>query len=50
METLQRPTSIIITSNVQTYPSILLGALFIWVLSHIFQKGVELKYDIELTI
>jgi len=38
------------TGDVQTYPLILLGALFIWVLSHIFQKGVELKYDNELTI
>ena len=42
--------SIEITSDIQTYPTILLGALFIWVLSHIFQKGVELKHDNELTI
>jgi len=34
----------------QTYPLILLFALFIWVLSHIFQKGVELQKENELTI
>jgi hypothetical protein len=42
--------SIEITSDVQTSSDLLLGALFIWVLSHIFQKGVELKHDNELTI
>lgn len=38
------------TSDIQTYPSILLMALFIWVLSHIFMKGCELKNENELTV
>ena len=38
------------TGDMQTYPILLLVALFIWVLSHIFQKGVELEHDKELTI
>ncbi len=38
------------TSNVQTYPSILLVALFIWVLSHIFMKGCELQDENKLTV
>ena len=38
------------TSDVQTYPSILLVALLIWVLSHIFVKGCELKDENELTV
>ncbi len=36
--------------DVQTYPSILMVALFIWVLSHIFMKGLELENENELTI
>jgi len=43
-------TSISITDKVETYPIILLVALFTWVLSHIFIKGVELKNENELTI
>jgi hypothetical protein len=42
--------SLDITSNVQTYPIILLIALFIWVLSHIFMKGCELEDETNLTI
>jgi len=38
------------TMNVQTYPSILLVALIIWVLSHIFMKGLELDNENKLTI
>ncbi|PLX02641.1 MAG: hypothetical protein C0595_10255 [Marinilabiliales bacterium] len=38
------------TMNVQTYPSILMFALFIWVLSHIFMKGLELENENKLTI
>lgn len=42
--------SIVSNGNVETYPVILLFALFIWVLSHIFSKGVEIKSEQELTI
>jgi len=38
------------TGNVQTYPAILLIALFIWVLSHIFMKGCELQDENKLTV
>ncbi len=38
------------TANVQTYPVILLFALFIWVLSHIFMKGCELQEENKLTV
>jgi len=38
------------TSDVNTYPSILLVALFIWVLSHIFMKGCVLQDENELTV
>lgn len=38
------------TGNVQTYPVILLVALFIWVLSHIFMKGCELQDENKLTV
>ena len=38
------------TGEVQTYPVILLVALFIWVLSHIFMKGCELQEDNNYTI
>ena len=38
------------TSEVETYPVILLGALFIWVLSHIFMKGCELQDESKLTV
>ena len=39
-----------VTSDVQTYPVILLGALFIWVLSHIFMKGCELQDEHNYTV
>lgn len=42
--------SIEFTANVQTYPTILLAALFIWVLSHIFMKGCELQDETNYTI
>ena len=42
--------SIEITGDVQTYPVILLVALFIWVLSHIFMKGCELQEEKDLTV
>ncbi len=38
------------SSDVQTYPIVLLIALFIWVLSHIFMKGCELQDEHELTV
>lgn len=38
------------TGDVQTYPVILLVALFIWVLSHIFMKGCELQDENKLTV
>jgi DUF2975 family protein len=38
------------TSDIQTYPLLILFALFIWVLSHIFVKGCELKVENELTV
>ncbi len=38
------------TSDVQTYPVILIVALFIWVLSHIFMKGCELQEEHNSTI
>lgn len=39
-----------IAGNVETYPTILLMALFIWVLSHIFMKGCELQDENKLTV
>jgi len=42
--------TVIQSGDFQTYPVLLLVALLIWVLSHIFQKGVELQQDKELTI
>lgn len=38
------------TASVQTYPVILLFALFLWVLSHIFMKGIELQEENNLTV
>lgn len=38
------------TSNVEVYPGILIFALVIWVLSHIFQKGSELQEEQNLTV
>lgn len=38
------------SSSVETYPIILLFALIIWVLSHIFMKGVELQDENKLTV
>lgn len=42
--------TVVHSGKFETYPVILIVALLIWVLSHIFQKGVELEYDNELTI
>lgn len=42
--------SMIVQGKIETYPSILVFALIVWVLSHIFQKGVELQNENELTI
>jgi len=42
--------TVVHSGDFQTYPAILLVALLIWVLSHIFQKGIELQHDNELTI
>jgi hypothetical protein len=42
--------SIVITNDVQTYSEILVGALFIWVLSHIFMKGCELQDEHNYTV
>jgi hypothetical protein len=39
-----------ISTNSDWYWGILAGALFLWVLSHIFLKGLELKEENELTI
>jgi hypothetical protein len=36
--------------NIQLFPTILLVALFIWVLSHIFMKGAELQEESNLTV
>lgn len=38
------------TGDVQTYPVILLVALFLWVLSHIFMKGCKLQEENNYTI
>lgn len=43
-------TTIETTANAQTYPVILLVALTIWVLSHIFMKGCELQDENKLTV
>jgi len=37
-------------SEFDNYPWMLLGALFLWVLSHIFLRGLRLKEEQELTI
>ena len=42
--------TIIFTNEYNTYPSILLVALLIWVLSHILLKGIEFKEESEYTI
>lgn len=42
--------SIVFKGEVETYPAVLLFALLVWVLSHIFQKGVELENENQLTI
>jgi hypothetical protein len=42
--------SIVFTAKVETYPAVLAFALLVWVLSHIFQKGVELENENQLTI
>lgn len=42
--------SLEITGDVQTYPGLLIAALGIWVLSHIFAKGCELQDLNQLTV
>lgn len=39
-----------IGSDVNSYPTILLAALLIWVLSHIFMKGCKLEEENNYTI
>ena len=39
-----------ISSDTDNYPSILIVALMIWVLAHIFIKGLELQEEKDLTI
>jgi hypothetical protein len=39
-----------LTTNSNWYGGLLLGALFTWVLSHVFLKGLELQEENELTI
>ena len=39
-----------IVSEFSNYPGILLAALFIWVLSHIFIRGLKLREEQDLTI
>lgn len=39
-----------ILSEFDNYPGILLAALFIWVLSHIFIRGVKLQEEQDLTV
>ncbi len=43
-------SSISVQGDIQTYPVILLGALFLWVLSHVFMKGSELQEESNYTI
>jgi hypothetical protein len=42
--------SIEITGDIQTYPAVILVALFIWVLSHIFMRGCTLQDENNYTI
>ena len=42
--------SIHVSGEYQTFNGVLIAALLLWVLSHIFQKGVELERENELTI
>lgn len=42
--------SVTFNGKVETYPAILICALIVWVLSHVFQKGVEIENENELTI
>ena len=42
--------NILISSDFSNYPGVLLMALFIWVLAHIFMTGVKLQEDNDLTI
>jgi hypothetical protein len=39
-----------VTSNFDSYGGILIAALFLWVLSHIFMQGVTLQEEQELTV
>lgn len=43
-------SSVELSSDVNHFPEILLVALFIWVLSHIFMKGVQLQEENSLTV
>ncbi len=42
--------NILISSEFSNYPGVLLMALLIWVLAHIFMTGVKLQEDKDLTI
>jgi hypothetical protein len=42
--------SIEIVDNFDTYGGMLIAALFIWVLSHIFLKGLKLQQEQDLTV
>lgn len=42
--------SVVFHGKIETYPGVLLFSLIVWVLSHIFQKGVEIEKENELTI
>jgi len=42
--------NVVITDDFSNYPVVLLIALFIWVLAHIFMTGVKLQEDKDLTI
>lgn len=42
--------SIHVSGEYQTFNGVLIAALLLWVLSHIFQKGVELERENKLTI
>ncbi len=42
--------NVVISSNVRDYSDILVLALFIWVLAHIFTTGLRLQHEKDLTI
>jgi hypothetical protein len=39
-----------ISSNMNSYGFLLIAALFLWVLSHVFLTGVKLQDDQNLTV